>query len=586
MVATWAATMAAGAADGGTVPDGGATPFRVPDGDLRREVLRHGADPRVLFRYRSFAGARPDWVSTGTTTIVHQLGQGVVSTPRGAELSSLLATTFDGVDDGYLGDAAITTQGVGFTLEAWFRPDLLDGYRTLFSNTEGNRGFSLKIVDGRLRVLVRIAEGGGTSSLALFDPEPLQSGTWYSAAAQVTVAAGEVRLRLYRDHVVLVAESTHPALDGIAQSSSRPAVGAEPAAGALSQDWFSGAIYGVQVHNHPVDHDVLATPQLRDGSRYLGAPSYHDYLGSTDSLAVRIARTDRARPDLARVRARLALPLLNDDWVPQGVAISEDGRTAWLSGYSKDADGENADGRASMIAELDLTAPRLRRVFRLVGATGGNLTLHVGGLGALGGNLYIPTNGRVHRLKLADAVLEEAARVQEESGVEGLQPPVYRLAVTETFATRSGGSFLDVDVERHALWVGNFNEAGDPRGTLDRYDLDAEGRIARPSATDSDAHFQLPVDLVQGVVARPGPTLRFLLSTSFGDNPSRLYAWTPGGEAEVIATLPAGLEDLDLAPDGTAWTVFESGARFYQKRPITKGLAWDDLSPHLIGISP
>lgn len=565
----------AGAADGGL--DGGGDAgvvFEVEKVDLRREPLALGSSPRVAFRYRSYAGSRPSWVSPGTTTIAHQLGQGVRSISRGADLSSLYATQFDGIDDGYLGDSAVTTQAGGFTIESWFRPDAMNGYRTLFSNTEGNRGFSLKIVDGVLRVLARVQDGGSTVTYTLFDPEPLQAGRWYVAAGHAAVVDGTLRLRLYRDHR-LVAESFHPLLGGLAQSSSRPAVGAEPTSGALERDWYSGELYAVVLHDHPVDHDVLVTPQLRDGSRYLGGPSYHDYLSATESMATRIARTDRRYPDMARVRARFGLPLLNDDWVPQGVASSADGRTIWLSGYVQDADGANPQNKASMVAEIDLEAQAVTRILRLVDASGANLVRHVGGLGELDGSLYIPSASRVFRFVLADAVLEKAA-------VPGVHPPVYRLAVSDDFPTRSGGSFLDVDHERRSIWVGEFNNTGEERGAIDRYELGPDGRILRPARDDSDERHLLPVDKVQGAVALPGEPLTFVLSTSYGNNASRIYRWTPGQPASLVATLPAGTEDIDRSPDGTVWTMFESGARYYQKR--SSPAPWTDLSPFLIGL--
>ena len=48
-------------------------------------------------------------------------------------------------------------------IQAQIRPTALDGWRTIFSNTEGNRRYSLKIRDGVLRALVRVDTPGGPS---------------------------------------------------------------------------------------------------------------------------------------------------------------------------------------------------------------------------------------------------------------------------------------------------------------------------------------------------------------------------------------------------------------------------------------
>ena len=84
-------------------------------------------------------------------------------------------------------------------------------------------------------------------------------------------------------------------------------------------------------------------------------------------------------------------------------------------------------------------------------------------------------------------------------------------------------------------------------------------------------------------MALPGEPLTFVLSTSYGNNASRLYRWRPGQQAALVATLPAGLEDLDQSPDGTVWSVFESGARYYQKRASSP---WTELTPYLVGLVP
>ena len=107
------------------------------------------------------------------------------------------------------------------------------------------------------------------------------------------------------------------------------------------------------------------------------------------------------------------------------------------------------------------------------------------------------------------------------------------------------------------------------------YSLEPDGSIG-----DEQVRYELPVDKVQGCLALTGEPSSFLLSTSYGTASSALWAWTPGSPAEVVLTLPAGLEDLDLGVDGWLWMWSESGARHFQKRFIP----WSELYPFVFAI--
>jgi len=555
----------AGPTDAGPTDAG---PLRVDNTDLRREALRPGADPRVLFRYRSYVGTRPAWVSpSSTSTLDHSLVGSVDSMDRGGDgFVPLYVTRFNGTNDGYLGATAVAAQSVGFTVQAWFRAATTGGPRTLFSNDDGTDGFSLKIVDGRLTALVRVRDGGARLTHTVSDTADVDTTDWHAATVQARVVGTDLRVHLYLDQR-LVAFQTWPVRDGIADSAALPAVGAEAASGALDSDFFSGEIHAVEVRNWPVDHDILVTPVMGDGSTYLGRPAYHDYLSATQDLYRRMEAADRNASGMADVRVRFQTPMSNDNLIPQGLALGPDGRRLFLAFYWGNLSGNNPDRHPSTIVVFDLLREKVGRIYRLLNAGGGPSTVHAGGLGFFVEHLYVPSRQRVTRYRIADSV-------ELVPPVAGRQPAIHEIRPIDSFVTAANGSFLDIDVDGRDLYVGTFSNGG--LVPIHRYALTVDGAVENPSTTMSDDSWMLPVTRVQGAVWVGD---HFLLSTSWGNGLSHVYRWAPGGSATEVYELPAGLEDLDLGADGTLWSWSESIGYYYQKRTSP----WSTLAPWVMG---
>src|SRR5688572_14858390 len=117
---------------------------------------------KVIFRYRTFSGTQPSYVSPLTTAGNISFASGssdIVTIDRGAGFDDLIVTDFDGSTEFLQGASALdTTDSAGnteFSVEMWFKADSVTGVRAIFSNTESNRGFALKIENGRLRGYVR-----------------------------------------------------------------------------------------------------------------------------------------------------------------------------------------------------------------------------------------------------------------------------------------------------------------------------------------------------------------------------------------------------------------------------------------------
>ncbi len=581
--------------DGG--PD--APPYSVPD------LLTHanpsfGSEPGVIFR----------WRADGTSTSPGTLSAGVetIEVKRAAPFSSFRYADFHGVttgaSPGYLGDKAIQLQPQGFTVQAWFRARSVNGYRTLFSNTGSNKGISLDIADGHLLVLFTTDDGGTAYRHKITDDTTaIEPQRWYSVAVSVTKRTDDLRVAFFVDGVRTKEQAV--ALDHgsvLMDSPELPAVAAEPNGGVLEGEGFDGAMHAVMAYNHPLSDDVLGSPFLRDGGRYYGMPSYHDYLvvpepaGSSSAdppysdrrvnFARRIMLTDRDSRfhGIAKARTRIGIPLANDRYVPTGVAVAEDGKTMWLGMHYVATDGGNPDANATLLAEADLTTYRLRRVLRLSDATGAPITVPLGGLARAHGRVYATTGKQVLTFDPASA---KAVAAPDPDMADA--PEIHDLQASESFAVLATDAALAYDPDANALWV---SAPAADEAFLDRYALTATGAIAKPSTASSDERLTPPasVRFVHGItpVALSGSSRCFLLASHDHEavgaaKASRLNVWCEGRKyaaARIITA--AGAEGLSLGPDGTLWAVSQSGAAYYQKR--TKTQQWYDvLHPYVSG---
>ncbi len=574
---------------------GSPTPYRVPDTPSFANPA-FGDEPGVIFRWRA------DGVSTSPG--IPSSGLEEVTSERPVPFSSFRYVAFappPGSASGYVGEGAIATQLGGFTVQAWFRARAVDGTRTLFSNTGANRGLCFDVKDGYLQLALSTSDAGSPHRHWVRDTStPIQTGRWYHAAASASLRADDWRVAIFLDGE-LVHETTLAFDHGssLAHSSERPAVAAEPGSGGLDGEAFDGDIHAVVVHNYPLGDDVLGTRQLREGGRYFGAPSYHDYLAIPEpagtaeasppysnrryNFARRVALTnkDRRFDGLRPARVRLGLPFLNDRYVPSGVALSGDGRTLWMAFHFERDEGGNPDGNGTFVAETDLPSYEVRSVYRVQNVDGTAWTHAAGGMTWAPGGLYVTLGNRVVRFETSRAKLE----TQPDPNLPG-STSFYTLQATDAFEVRVSDGALAYDPQHDALWV-----AGHTKGAIDRYDLSPEGTIERPSSASSDERLTLPpaVAFVRGVTRLPVDGERCFLLSSYdlgdvaGAQASRLYRWCEGRPAAAARLDVSGAaQAVALGPDGTVWVLSQSGARHLQKR--TQSRPWYDvLTPHLLG---
>jgi hypothetical protein len=571
------------------------SPYRVPDTPPFANPT-FGDEPGVIFRWRA------DGVSTSPGVLSEGLEE--VTTERPEPFSSFRYVAFDpppGSASGYLGESPIATQPTGFTVQAWFRARSLDGTRTLFSNTGANRGLCFDVKDGYLQVALSTSDAGSPYRHWVRDAStPLQTDRWYHATVSASLRTDHWRVAFFVDGEP-IHEQTLPFDHGSAlvHSTERPAVAAEPGAGGLEGEAFDGDIHAVVVHNYPLGDDVLGTRQLREGGRYFGTPSYHDYLKIPEpagtagasppysdrkyNFARRVALTnkDRRFDGLRPARVRLGLPFLNDRYVPSGVAVSGDGRTLWMGFHFVHDEGGNPDGNGTFVAEIDLPSYEVRSVYRLQDVNGTAWTRAAGGMTWAPGGLYLTLGNRVVRFETSRANLE----TPPDPDLPG-STSFYTLQATDVFEVRVSDAAIAYDAEYDALWLG-----GHTGSAIDRYDLSPEGAIERPSSTSSDEQLALPasVAFVRGVTRLPVAGERCFLLTSYdlgdvaGAHASRLFRWCEGRPAAAARLdISGAAQALALGPDGTVWVLPQSGSRHLQKR--TQSRPWYDvLTPYLLG---
>jgi hypothetical protein len=382
-------------------------------------------------------------------------------------------------------------------------------------------------------------------------------------------------------------------------------VGAEPSGGAASGEFFDGQIYAVVVSNHDIYLDnYVKVAVARDGGRYFGVPSYHDYLDTTASIDYRVQATCVTYPNSDSTSAsnkvvdRMFTPFLNDGYNPQGVGYDPVGHNVYVSYYWHDSDGSIGDpttnpDKVSIVAEINQDTHSLRRVFRLYRTDGVTPNYgHVGGLTYYNGSLYASFGTSVYRYSLAGApnpnyIFNAATFANPRCDQNPLTAVSYSLANYLQGNSGPGAFSVATDSDGSAIfWSAGFDETANVK--LLGFRFNADGSIAVPAVYA----FTLPVPKVQGVAvySMTSTDVWCYLSTSFGDTTSvwkRVHYVKSSATAQSTTTVfsgPAGTEGL--AMDGSSvWSVSESGAKYYQKR--TDGNAqWDDLYPFVFKVTP
>jgi hypothetical protein len=571
-------------------------------------VITEPDNHKVIFRYRAFSGTAPSYVSplTSAGNISFAAGSSdIVTTDRGAGFDDLIVTDFDGSTEFLQGAAALnTTDSAGetnFSVETWFKADSVTGVRALFSNTESNHGFALKLENGRLRGYVRF-KNGATPVPYIIDQEAaypnLNTGRWYYAVLHCRKLGSLYEIKLYLDGVRVAYVTTSGVWNGVYQSTEKPMIGAEPGGGTASGDYFDGQIYAVVVSNHGVFLDnYVKVKVVRDGGRYFGSPSYHDYLDTTASVDFRLDETSSAYADVGTKQVdRMINPFVNDGYIPQTISYAPSSGYFYVSSYWRDVDGSiasatNQPDRISILSEIDKATNSLRRVFRLFKPDGTPNYGHVGALAHHNGNVYISYGTYVYRYSLASAPNPGYIfNPQTFANPRGDQNPLtaaYSINLASYIGNNTSVDCANISVDSNGdtiLWAGDWDTVDIRK--LFGFKINADGSIATPAVYS----FNLPATIVNGIAcySTSATDVWFYILSAGGDNPSylrrvRYLKSSPTPQSStVVFTGPAGEEGLTMV--GTqVWATSESGGRFYQSRTASP---WTDLYPFLYGIAP
>ena len=567
-------------------------------------AITEPSNHRVIYRYRTFSGTLPGTVSPLSSAGNISFAAGstdIVSTNRGAGFDSFIATDFDGTSEYLQGTSAITTvDSAGndsFTVEAWFKPNAatLSRYTALFSTTGAGHGYSLKVVNGRLHGLVRFRNGASALTVTL-DQEAaypnLTAGRWYYGVLHCRKAASNYELRLYLDGVRVAYSTTASLWNGVYQSTVPPMVAGDPS-GSTGVDLFGGQIYAVVVSNHDVYLDnYLKNPVVRDGCRYFGTASYHDYLDTNASVDYRMQRTYNNFPNLATVAARMQLPFMNDGYVPQGLGYDAAGDNFYVGYYWLGVDGSTASAtnnpsKLSFIAEINRATRAVRRTFRLYTATGAANYGHMDAIEYYNGSVYVSYGTSIYRYRLSDApnptyVFNPATFANPRMDQNPLTI-VTSYSLAAHLQGNDGTAAMNLYPDSNGdmiLWTGDY----DPSLTkkILGFKLNADGSLQTPAVYS----FNLPITGLNGLACfqSSATDLWFYLQGGGVFRKVRYLKSGPNAVSNtVVFTAPGGTEDLTLV--GTqVWTTNETGATSYQKR--TNQSAWmEDLYPFLFGLN-
>jgi hypothetical protein len=439
------------------------------------------------------------------------------------------------------------------------------------------------------------------------------------------------RARLYLDGVAVTNPADYVPFDTgdftFWDSTSYPAVGAEPNSNAAADDFFEGDVNAAVVYNYQVDHNVLAVSPPWDGDMlYGGQPSYWDYLVPTEtapttssygtwSYAHHFTNSERNgawSADINTERARVPIPLVSANYVPQGLAISEDGTTMYQLFYysTEDPTNQNPQGGlcgnpcpAYALTATDLNTQRVTAIYELGDPALPNAMLgsHAGGLVAThgylyAGGLYDGAGQKIFRLKLSEANLVAAGDT-----TLGL-PPIYSLTVNYTYDwTAAGGtdastSAMAYSPTTQSIYTLGYYEAGDNQAAnkIYQFPVNASGEVATaPSAT-----FQLSTSPAttfgynQGLTPVPttGGGQCFLVAHEnkpASPNNSQIIRacfnsdGSGGTWSAPKKTLPGTVENLAVGPDSTVWLLNENPARRHQRRATDKW--YRTFTPYVAG---
>lgn len=584
---------------------------------------RVAADEEITqYRYRSFDpnDPTPPWVSGFVSGTVLP---GITKVNRGGAndaFQQFWYANFDGTRR-YVCEDDVPGNDLSqdFSVTAWLNLNSLAGVQTICSTIDAanQTGFRLFLESGRLIGEAWFDTSSGKSSLAVAAPEVLAMGKWYRLAfRRFKNAESTVHFMDLWVDSTMVARVDLPTADLIDNSTLNPVFGADRASTGFNT-YLNAKVYGIQVDDYALSAFFLSSPLIRDGSRYFGMPSYHDYIGEgadNRPLERRIDDTHSTNVLLTDFRARLAdrwiFPFANDDYIPQGIAADQANRRLFISMYYKDANGENpgADGNPctaddvfpSIVAEVLMPEGRLGNTFVLKDTNGTPLDSHVGGIAYLDGLLIVPD---AKRLLVYDISLIPASTFDPDTFANFNPREIIPVRTFSNLVPWDSIAFIDLHFdENHQRWLllGDY-AGGQEINYLCRLDYT---RAIPPIITlGAFQPMQQLTDYMQGAATYydAGGVMRSFQAGTGGLTSRILTALYPDKHETPIANpsaiaptlrVPRGLEQLCLY-DHKLWTISESGARHLQKRiegtlpcnetePLSR--AWRECYPFLYSL--
>ena len=276
------------------------------------------------------------------------------------------------------------------------------------------------------------------------------------------------------------------------------------------------------------------------------------------------------------------IPLLEEDYIPQGIHVTEDG-FVYMSMYHKDKDG--ASYKSSVVVKYSTVTNTVTDVYHLKNQNNSKYMGHAGGLVVSGDYLVVPSGGALYYFRQSDA-----------TAVTGIESEI-KLAFSTSMDF--GGSeynykvsFLSTSedhLNQKILWTGQFSTSTSVGSHVLGYKIESDG-VVNPVPI---YRFYVPetVNKLQGVAVLKAThdAYTLLLSRSYGNNTSYIYrldydrqeglAYKYDYNSKSITFKgPAGLEDLHATADGI-WSLSESGANYYQNRDSNP---WSQLFPFII----
>lgn len=567
------------------------------------------ADEEITqYRLRAFEGTTPpDWVSpyVPSATVLPTLIKQERGTPLDA-FQEFWYFAFDGTNRYVCTDTvAANDLSADFSVSAWIRPDSLTGTQTICSTIDAaaKAGFRLSLKSGKVVGEAWFTENSAKKLYSVTYGSSLRVGNWYHIVFRriKDTAAVLHAMDLWVDSMS-VGITRIPLASEIDNSSLDPIFGAERGSPGY-QDYLRASVHGIQVDDYALSTFFLESIRIRDGSRYFGQPSYHDYIGEGSAsrpLERRIMDTyedSNLASFSARLIDRMMLPFANDDYIPQGICADQEGRRFFVSFYYKGIDEDSVGKYPSIVAEIDAQTGKLGNTFILSEPLGAPVTAHSGGIVYVDGAIIIPDGTRL----LVYDVGSRPPSAFDPATLTGFNPVVIRATQIITKANDTG---LDL-VPWNSIAFLDFFRDDNHVGWLLLGDYDSAVstvRIFRMDSLLSPPQFKLSqqrilrqfTDNMQGSAgyfmadgvlrmfqagtgqASPGITASRILDALYS---SYLTLDTPqiGGSTLLV---PRGLEQLSLF-DGKLWTLSESGSRHIQKRSSSP---WKECFPFLYSV--